>query len=210
MSLIRDENMAVGLMPQPDGPGHPASDHRRRDRLLVAPRPKRTTSIGSGKRPRRRTHLVASAITTMRREAAATIFSRNSAPPPPLIRLSAAIDLVGAVDGEIELGRLIERRQRHRRRRPGRASLPRSARTITSRPPRTRSPSSSTKGRPSSRCRARASCRAARDRGLSPPPPLSPSIATALTMPLKSPPEPRLPSVVLALGQQVKVLHERD
>ena len=49
----------------------------------------------------------------MRAEAAATIFSRSSAPPPPLIRVRSGRDLVGAVDGQVELGRLVERGQRH-------------------------------------------------------------------------------------------------
>ena len=33
---------------------------------------------------------------------AATIFSFKSAPPPPLIRLKPGIDLIGAVDGDID------------------------------------------------------------------------------------------------------------
>ena len=52
-------------------------------------------------------------MTIMRCEAAATIFSRSSAPPPPLISVEIGVDLVGAVDGEVELRRLLERRQRH-------------------------------------------------------------------------------------------------
>ena len=69
--------------------------------------------MGSGKRPRASTHLVSSAITIMRSEAAATIFSRSSAPPPPLIRLSARIHFIGAVDGEVEPVDLVQRGQRN-------------------------------------------------------------------------------------------------
>ena len=56
--------------------------------LRVAPRPKGTTSTGSGKAPSRATFLLASAMTIMRSDAVATIFSRSKAPPPPLIRRS--------------------------------------------------------------------------------------------------------------------------
>ena len=69
-------------------------------------------------------------MTTMRCEAVATIFSRSSAPPPPLMRRSSLVDLVGAVDGEVEEGRVIERGERNAE--PLgllRASPPRSART---------------------------------------------------------------------------------
>ncbi|MFK4514611.1 hypothetical protein ABIF20_001976 [Bradyrhizobium japonicum] len=49
----------------------------------------------------------------MRSEAAATIFSRSSAPPPALDQVEVGIDFVGAVDGEVEMVDLIERRQLH-------------------------------------------------------------------------------------------------
>ena len=64
--------------------------------------------MGSAKRPRVSTFLLASAITIMRVEAAATIFSRNKAPPPPLIRRKGCVQLVGTVHGEIEPRRLVE------------------------------------------------------------------------------------------------------
>ena len=44
-----------------------------------------TTSTGSGKRPRRETYLLSSAMQIKRSAALATIFSRTWAPPPPLI-----------------------------------------------------------------------------------------------------------------------------
>ncbi len=95
------------------GPGAPAAAPAASTARRVAARPNGTTSIGSGKRPSTGTHFDSSAITIMRADAAATIFSRSSAPPPPLIRRQVGRDLVGAVDRQVELGRLVERRQRN-------------------------------------------------------------------------------------------------
>jgi hypothetical protein len=39
----------------------------------------------------------------------ATIFSRVWAPPPPLIRFSWPVDLVGAVEGQVEMPDLVRR-----------------------------------------------------------------------------------------------------
>ena len=111
VSAVRDEGRRAAFAGGSDrrdrGRRAPRSMWRR-----VAARPNGTTSTGSGKAPSADTSLEASAITAMRAEAAATIFSRRSAPPPPLISLSLRIDLVGAVDRQIELGHLVERRQR--------------------------------------------------------------------------------------------------
>ena len=59
------------------------------------------------------------AITTKRSAAAATIFSRVCAPPPPLTSQPLRVDLVGAVDRDVEP---LERRRRPRRQ--GRARAP--------------------------------------------------------------------------------------
>ena len=67
------------------GPARPRPAAARPIASSVALRPKRLTSIGSGKRPSVATSFERSAMTIMRCEAAATIFSRSSAPPPPLI-----------------------------------------------------------------------------------------------------------------------------
>ncbi len=82
-----------------------------RSRSRVAFRPNGTTSIGSGKRPRRRHMLRAvgdddHAAARRRHD----FFAQMSAAPPPLIRRSGIVDFVGAVDGQIELGRLVESR----------------------------------------------------------------------------------------------------
>ena len=76
----------------------------------MACQPNCTTSTGTGKRsPSRSTSFSSSTTTTNRSLAAATIFSRNNAPPCPLIRSRrAALDLVGAVDREIDAAVLAE------------------------------------------------------------------------------------------------------
>ena len=70
--------------------------------------PKRSSSSGTGGASAATT-LSAEAITTKRAAAAATIFSRVWAPPPPLTSQPARVDLVGAVDRDVELAELVER-----------------------------------------------------------------------------------------------------
>ena len=119
------------------GPARPRSAIARSICRRVAARPKGTTSTGRGKAPRRATSLLASAITAIRIEAAATIFSRRSAPPPPLMSRRSRVDLVGAVDRQIEFRQFLQRGERYaerfclgrcglrRRRRSGRPGRPR-------------------------------------------------------------------------------------
>jgi hypothetical protein len=57
--------------------------------------------------------LLESATTTIFLDADATTFSRSSAPPPPLIRRSLKIDLIGAVDGDVDFRMFVERGQRN-------------------------------------------------------------------------------------------------
>jgi hypothetical protein len=113
-ALVGDEAAAVRLASRGvSRQASPFGGEGARDGARVAASPKRTISTGRGNLPSAATTLVLSAMTTMRREAAATIFSRRCAPPPPLISVEVGVDLVGAVDGQIELDQLIERRQRN-------------------------------------------------------------------------------------------------
>ena len=112
----------------------------------------------SGKRPSSFTRFDPSATTIIRRLAAAMIFSRRSAPPPPLIRRKRVVELVGAVDGQVELRGIVERGQRT----PSRSACARSASDVGT--PTTRSrPPPARRGRqnalPSSRCRGQAAYR---------------------------------------------------
>ena len=110
-------------------PLQPASAASTSIMLRVAPSPKRTTSTGSGNLPSVATCLEASAMTTMRPEAVATIFSMQQRAAAALDEAQLAVELVGAVDGEVEEGLLVERDQREcRAARPAPASPPRSAR----------------------------------------------------------------------------------
>ena len=90
-------------------------------------------------------------------------------PAPALDQGQVGRDLVGAVDGEIELGRLVERGERGcRTARPARASPRRSApRSRRGRRARARRAARRTAAR-SSRCRARAASPAGRTRGRRP------------------------------------------
>ena len=72
-------------------------------------------------------------------------------------------DLIGAVDGQIEFRRLVERGQRNAKPLGLRRGSPREVGTaMTSRPPRTRSPAARRNAARSIRCRARAACPDAR------------------------------------------------
>ena len=82
-----------------------------------------------------------------------------------------AVDFVGAVDGQVEFGRIRRgSRAARQRARPGPRSPPRSATPTMASPSRTRSPSRSTKWRAVCPIQARASCRAARAGSPAPPP----------------------------------------
>ncbi len=69
--------------------------------------PKAKSSSGTGALSAS-TGLLESAMTTKRSAAAATIFSRRWAPPPPLISQPSGVDLVGAVDRDVEPLQLAE------------------------------------------------------------------------------------------------------
>ena len=112
VAAIGDKNVAVLALAEPHCPETPLWANAMTIARWVAASPNGITSTGSGKRPRTSTHLVSSAITIMRSEAAATIFSRNSG-AAALDQVERAVDLVGAVDGEIEPVDRIERGQRN-------------------------------------------------------------------------------------------------
>ena len=88
VAAVRDER-TIALQAERDQPGQ-AKPRRPASSIapLVAARPNGTTSIGNGNAPITSTSFDSSAATSMRRDAAATIFSRSSAPPPPLISAS--------------------------------------------------------------------------------------------------------------------------
>ena len=155
----------VGLAAAPGRRVASGSTSARRRR--VSRQAKRTTSTGRRKcSPSRSTFFGVSATTTNRRAAEITIFSRRSAPPPPLIRRSSRVDLVGSVEGQVELHRAVQLdhldAQRARQRlgaRRGRGG-PQAAFGADRRPARRARPSSSTSPTPRGPSRARWSCRA--------------------------------------------------
>ena len=100
--LVGDEGRAVGLA---------APARRRRagaagGRACPPSRSARPRPAGASARPGASTSLRASATITQRRADSITSFSRSSAPPPPFSTARLAHHLVGAVEREIELGRL--------------------------------------------------------------------------------------------------------
>ena len=86
---------------------------RGRWRVSVAFRPNRLTSIGSGKRPSVSTSLVSSAITIMRGRRRRDDLFAQQRPAAALDQGELRIDLVGAVDGEVEFRHFVERGERH-------------------------------------------------------------------------------------------------
>ena len=108
------EGLALLVAPQQRRAGSAERPQPRpRSSMRVAASPKGTTSIGSGNRPSVATHLLSSAMTIMRAEAAATIFSRNKRAAAALDQSEIGPDLVGAIDGQIKLRRLIQRGERN-------------------------------------------------------------------------------------------------
>ena len=77
-----------------------------------------TTSTGRGNLPSRSTSFVESTTTRNSFAALATIFSRSSAPPPPLIKRKPGPNFIGAIDIQIQLRQLIQRRHIHPQRQP--------------------------------------------------------------------------------------------
>ncbi len=108
---IRDESMAVLRLRSGAGPGQPTSAATISIARRVTVAPNGTISIGSGKRPSVLTHFDSSAITIILADAAATIFSRKQRPAAALDQVQIRRDLVGAVDGQVQFGRLVERGQ---------------------------------------------------------------------------------------------------
>ena len=71
------------------------------------------TSTGSGARsPSRATSFVSSATTTIRRAADATDLLAQVRAAQPLDQVEVRVDLVGAVDHDVELGDVVERQER--------------------------------------------------------------------------------------------------
>ena len=97
----------------PPGPGSRRDREGRLDRPAGGHQsPKGTTSIGSGKRPSVSTHLLASAITIIFADTARDDLLPQQRAAAALDQAQVGRDLVGAIDGEVERGRLVERGQR--------------------------------------------------------------------------------------------------
>ena len=101
----------VGDRPAVGAERHVAQLRRSPSARSVAGMPNASSSSGTGG-PSASTTLSPEAITTKRSAAAATTFSRVCAPPPPLMTQLSGIDLVGAVDRDVEPVELLERLDR--------------------------------------------------------------------------------------------------
>ena len=110
---IRDESMAVWRLARAaPRPGSRAAAVASSTARRVAVAPNGTISTGSGKRPSIGTHFDSSAITSiLRRRRGHDLLAQQRA-AAALDQGQIGRDLVGAVDGQIELGRLVERGQR--------------------------------------------------------------------------------------------------
>ena len=113
MAAIGEERRAVRSRRSVIAPSRPSAAQARSRRMRVEPAPNGTISTGSGKAPSRATRLEASAMTIMRpRRGGDDLFAQQRA-AAALDEAQLRVDLVGAVDGQVELRRLLQRRQRN-------------------------------------------------------------------------------------------------